>query len=87
MVRTSGTSPVSLIIWSVRFIWLVYCNQTNQTDRTDQMNKTGGCAMICIGAPQNVNRETKDVKRERRDGKNESFPTRAAHTKREGQRA
>ncbi len=43
--------------------------------------------MICIGSPQNVNRETKDVKRERRDGKNESFPTRAAHTKREGQRA
>ena len=41
MVRTSGTSPVSLVIWSVWFIWSVYCNQTNQTDRTDQMNKTG----------------------------------------------
>src|SRR6266850_1760215 len=40
MVRTSGTSPVCLVIWSVWSIWLVYCNQTNQTDRTDQMNKT-----------------------------------------------
>jgi hypothetical protein len=51
MVRTSWTSPICLVIWSVSSVWsvlFIWLNQTNQrdqmdqTDRTDQMNETGG---------------------------------------------
>jgi hypothetical protein len=50
VVCTSGTGPVSLVIWSLWLVWFNQINKINQTnqlnetsqiERTDQMNKTG----------------------------------------------
>jgi len=53
LARTSGTSPVCLVIWSLWFIWLIWSiwlvwfnqiietDQIDETDRTDYMSKTG----------------------------------------------